>query len=198
MQNLNSIINGIVKNKNLEWNLIKIKIYKKWFDITGINIHNHSNINKYNKGTLYITTESNVWAQELSYMKYQLIKKYEKILKGKYVKDIIFRVGKIDLKKNLIYLPQKKNPSKNNISNTINQTIDKKKIKSIVKNIKNKTFRKLTENLFVNLELEKLNRSIKKKLDIVKYDTYIRENNVNTNNIGINTNFFNQDDEDLL
>ncbi len=62
-----------------------------WDKIVGKGIAKRASIEKYEKGTLFVSVSNNVWLQELVLMKEKLIKKLSKAT-GVTLKDIIFYI----------------------------------------------------------------------------------------------------------
>ncbi|TCS81878.1 DUF721 domain-containing protein [Pectinatus cerevisiiphilus] len=78
--------------KSPEYKLYLIKFY--WESIVGKEIAEHAIPKNFAFGVLYIGTSSSVWANNLLYMKFDIIDKINNALKYKLIKDIHFTYGK--------------------------------------------------------------------------------------------------------
>lgn len=145
-QSVGTILPRALKNliKTPEYKLHLIKFY--WEDIVGKDIADHAEPRNFAFGILYIGTSSSVWANNLLYMKFDIINKINNALKYKLVKNINFTYGKkgsnkilsgkveekIDTKKTLAKI-QLSQQDINVVEEKCNQIKDKDLAKSIKK-----------------------------------------------------------------
>ncbi|MDI6731443.1 MAG: DUF721 domain-containing protein [Candidatus Margulisbacteria bacterium] len=69
------------------------KILSAWKEVVGEKIGSHTEAVKISHGMLFVSTSSPVWAQELSFLKDELMGKLNLVAGSQIIKDIRFRCG---------------------------------------------------------------------------------------------------------
>lgn len=90
IENIADVLDGALINLGLKKSIEKQKALIYWEKAVGGKIAGNTQAIKIKKQTLYVNTSSSVWAQELSLMKNQLIKKLNSCLGEEAIHDIRF------------------------------------------------------------------------------------------------------------
>lgn len=73
-----------------------LAIHSAWPKISGANMAKKTMPLKIVGKTLYLRVETSAWMEELKYLKEDIIKNINNVIKQNAVEDVIFRLGKID------------------------------------------------------------------------------------------------------
>jgi predicted nucleic acid-binding Zn ribbon protein len=90
-EELGSVINQIVSDSDIGKKIKKFNIFNHWADIVGSDIGAKTKPQKLLRQTLYISVTSSTWANELSLMSGQLIKKINDFVGETVVKELRFK-----------------------------------------------------------------------------------------------------------
>ncbi|WP_182187404.1 DUF721 domain-containing protein [Pectinatus frisingensis] len=143
-------------SKAPEYKFYLIKFY--WENIVGKEIAAHAIPKNFAFGVLYIGTSSSVWANNLLYMKYDILNKINTILKYKIIKDIKFTYGKAGSNKEIPVKILQKNDMKKLLSE-INLTLaEQDSIDKCCRNIRDEELAKRIKKIM----------STHKKIDKIK------------------------------
>src|SRR4030043_415766 len=93
-EELGSVINKIVSDSDIGRKIKKFNIFNHWPDIVGNDIGNKTKPEKLLRQTLYISVTSSTWANELSLMSGQLIKKINDFVGETVVKELRFKTAR--------------------------------------------------------------------------------------------------------
>ena len=93
-EELGSVINKIVSDSDIGRKIKKFNIFNHWSDIVGSDIGNKTKPEKLLRQTLYISVSSSTWANELSLMSGQLIKKINDFVGETVVKELRFKTSR--------------------------------------------------------------------------------------------------------
>ena len=93
-EELGSVINKIVSDSDIGKKIKKFNIFNHWPDIVGSDIGNKTKPEKLLRQTLYISVTSSTWANELSLMSGQLIKKINDFVGETVVKELRFKTAR--------------------------------------------------------------------------------------------------------
>lgn len=93
IQDIKSILNRYISEKDIEGKLKKFNIFNHWPEIVGKEIGNKTRPQKIFKGILYILVSSPTWANELDMMSTQLIEKINRYIGEPVIKDLRFRLN---------------------------------------------------------------------------------------------------------
>ena len=93
-EELGSVINKIVSDSDIGKKIKKFNIFNHWSDIVGSEIGNKTKPEKLLRQTLYISVTSSTWANELSLMSGQLIKKINDFVGETVVKELRFKTAR--------------------------------------------------------------------------------------------------------
>lgn len=86
---VDSVIEKVLSGMDLLTQTRRYQIFYYWPKIMG-DISDHAKPRRIDGDVLYVATSSSTWAQELTMMKRDIIKKIESTLGGKYINDIYF------------------------------------------------------------------------------------------------------------
>ena len=90
MQKLKAAINNLLKAAGLEAGVSQNKALLVWDDVVGAKVSENTTPEKVEAGTLYIKASNPTWRQELVFKKEDIIKKLNKKLGEKTIKEIKF------------------------------------------------------------------------------------------------------------
>ena len=90
MQKLKSAINNLLKAAGLEAGVAQNKALLVWDDVVGAKVSENTKPEKVEAGTLYIKASNSTWRQELVFKKEDILKKLNKKLGEKIIKEIKF------------------------------------------------------------------------------------------------------------
>jgi len=93
-EEIGSVINKIVSDSEIGKKIKKFNIFNHWPDIVGSDIGNKTKPEKLLRQTLYISVTSSTWANELSLMSGQLIKKINDFVGETIVKELRFKIAR--------------------------------------------------------------------------------------------------------
>ena len=91
IEDIGSIIGDVVKNLNIRSELNISNIFNRWEEIVGAEIYKKTKPERITRGILYISVTTSTWANELSLMSGQLIKKINSFIGEEVVKSIRFK-----------------------------------------------------------------------------------------------------------
>ncbi len=91
LDDIGSIIKDVVENSGMKSKLNISKIFNRWKEIVGDEICKKTEPVRITRGTLYVSVSTSTWANELSLMSEQLVKKINSFIGKEVVKDIRFR-----------------------------------------------------------------------------------------------------------
>lgn len=89
---LETIINKLVADSEIGKKIKRYNIFNHWPEIVGSEISKKTKPEKLYKGLLYISVANSTWANELSFMSEQLIKKINTYIGEQLVKGIRFKL----------------------------------------------------------------------------------------------------------
>ena len=90
MQKLKAAINNLLKAAGLEAGVSQNKALLVWDDVVGAKVSENTTPEKVEAGTLYIKASNPTWRQELLFKKEEILKKLNKKLGEKTIKEIKF------------------------------------------------------------------------------------------------------------
>ena len=90
MQKLKSAINKFLKASGLETGVSQNKALLVWREVVGTKVSENTTPEKVEAGTLYIKASNPTWRQELMFKKEDILKKLNKKLGEKTIKEIKF------------------------------------------------------------------------------------------------------------
>ena len=90
MQKLKAAINNLLKAAGLEAGVSQNKALLIWDDVVGAKVSENTTPEKVEAGTLYIKASNPTWRQELMFKKEEILKKLNKRLGEKTIKEIKF------------------------------------------------------------------------------------------------------------
>ena len=90
MQKLKAAINNLLKAAGLEAGVSQNKALLVWDDVVGARVSENTTPEKVEAGTLYIKASNPTWRQELMFKKEDILKKLNKKLGEKTIKEIKF------------------------------------------------------------------------------------------------------------
>ena len=90
MQKLKAAINNLLKAAGLEAGVSQNKALLIWDDVVGAKVSENTTPEKVEAGTLYIKASNPTWRQELMFKKEEILKKLNKRLGEKIIKEIKF------------------------------------------------------------------------------------------------------------
>ena len=90
MQKLKAAINKLLQAAGLEAGVSQNKALLVWDDVVGAKVSENTTPEKVEAGTLYIKASNPTWRQELMFKKEEILKKLNKKLGEKIIKEIKF------------------------------------------------------------------------------------------------------------
>jgi len=90
MQKLKAAINSLLKAAGLDAGVAQNKALLVWDDVVGAKVSENTTPEKVEAGTLYIKASNPTWRQELVFKKEDILKKLNKKLGEKTIKEIKF------------------------------------------------------------------------------------------------------------
>ena len=90
MQKLKAAINNLLKAAGLDAGVAQNKALLVWDDVVGAKVSENTTPEKVEAGTLYIKASNPTWRQELMFKKEEILKKLNKKLGEKIIKEIKF------------------------------------------------------------------------------------------------------------
>lgn len=93
MEELGSVISRFLDDKDINHNLKKFSIFNHWADIVGTEIAKKSRPVKIFKEILYIKVINPVWANEMSLMSVQIIKKINGFIGADEIRGLKFKLN---------------------------------------------------------------------------------------------------------
>ena len=90
MQKLKAAINNLLKAAGLDAGVAQNKALLVWDDVVGVKVSENTTPEKVEAGTLYIKASNSTWRQELVFKKDDILKKLNKKLGEKTIKEIKF------------------------------------------------------------------------------------------------------------
>ena len=90
MQKLKAAISNLLKAAGLEAGVSQNKALLIWDDVVGAKVAENTTPEKVEAGTLYIKASNPTWRQELMFKKEEILKKLNKKLGEKIIKEIKF------------------------------------------------------------------------------------------------------------
>lgn len=91
IDNIGNIIDDVIKKMDIKRKLNISNIFNRWEEIVGAEIYKKTKPERIIRGILYISVSTSTWANELSLMSGQLIKKINSFVGEEVVKNIRFR-----------------------------------------------------------------------------------------------------------
>ena len=92
-ENLRFILNSYILKREINLKLKKFGIFNHWSDIVGSDVAKRTKPIKISKDTLIIKVANSVWANELSLMSRQILKKINDFVGEEVIKDLKFRLN---------------------------------------------------------------------------------------------------------
>ena len=90
MQKLKAAISNLLKAAGLDAGVAQNKALLVWDDVVGVKVSENTTPEKVEAGTLYIKASNPTWRQELMFKKEDILKKLNKKLGEKTIKEIKF------------------------------------------------------------------------------------------------------------
>ena len=90
MKHIELILKKAIEKNGFNHYVNQQKAIDRWSEIVGKTISENTKATKMSNGVLYIETKNSTWRQELQLQKQDIVKKLNKKLKNKIIKDIRF------------------------------------------------------------------------------------------------------------
>jgi len=91
VENIGSVMDSVIQDMGMGKRLKKSNIFNHWEDIAGREIAKRARPRKLANMTLYISVTSSTWANELSLMSEELVKKINSFAGEEIVKTVRFK-----------------------------------------------------------------------------------------------------------
>jgi predicted nucleic acid-binding Zn ribbon protein len=91
-ERINKILPRVLKSLNLDQRLKEVELVKKWPEIVGKNIAQHTRAININDANLFVSVDSPVWQAQLFLLKNKILKKFNEL--GANLNDIKFIIEK--------------------------------------------------------------------------------------------------------
>lgn len=95
LQAIKSILENIVPKINGAPPLAHFHIQEVWKETVGVHIAKKTYADGIRNGIVYVNVETSAWMQELTFMKPEILKRLNEVLPAPGVKDIRFKLGKM-------------------------------------------------------------------------------------------------------
>lgn len=95
LESVGEVIESMITRLGIKQRLKRAQIVEEWGRIVGGKIAQETRAERVRGSTLFVSTSSPVWAQELEFMKPEILKKIREELGKGVVTDIRFRTGSI-------------------------------------------------------------------------------------------------------
>ncbi|NLE19964.1 MAG: DUF721 domain-containing protein [Clostridiales bacterium] len=92
-ESIADILAKMARQTSLGLNLEQAEIWEHWTELVGEHLAPHCSPHNIKDGQLRITVESTVWMHKASYIKWDLIKRINRMAGKELVSDIFFRLG---------------------------------------------------------------------------------------------------------
>jgi len=89
-QTLGNVLNNLIKDLGIEEKIDENKAIAIWPEIVGTNVSCNSEVEIVKDGILFVKVKSDVWRNELIFLKFDLIKKLNEKIGKKIIVDIRF------------------------------------------------------------------------------------------------------------
>ncbi|MBC7475119.1 MAG: DUF721 domain-containing protein [Candidatus Sericytochromatia bacterium] len=156
MHNINSSISQFAKKLNLKTINERIYIVGLWSEIIGEEVAKKTQADRIVDGVLFIEVSSSSWLNEISFLKEDIIQKYNEKLGKKTVKEVKCYIKKNDD----IYIPTiRKKSEKDNKRIIINEKLsieDKKQIEDQTNTIEDERLREALQKFLENGRIKEL------------------------------------------
>ncbi|MFA7691908.1 MAG: DUF721 domain-containing protein [Candidatus Hydrogenedentes bacterium] len=100
-QPIGDILQKMLDTTTLGENLEQAKIWEHWEELTGKHLAAHCKPVNIKEGQLRITVESPVWMHKISYIKWDLIQRINRMAGKEIVSDVYFLLDRDDVEKDL-------------------------------------------------------------------------------------------------
>jgi hypothetical protein len=102
MYQLNSILSEYFIERRRKTDYNKFYIYTNYEKIVGKSISKNTKINNISNGIIYIYCRNSIWVNELTVLKDNLIKKVNDKIYPNKIKDMVFKIGNVKSKTELV------------------------------------------------------------------------------------------------
>jgi len=92
---LGELLSDRLKAMGLEQNIREQRAMLVWNEVVGAQVASAAQPEFARDGILFVVTKSAVWANELTFLKREIISKLNQKLRGNAIRDIVLRTGKI-------------------------------------------------------------------------------------------------------
>ena len=92
-ESVGDILARMVQQTTLGLNLEQAKIWENWAELVGGHLAAHCTPHNIKDGQLRVTVESAVWMHKLSYIKWDLLKRINRMAGKELVSDLFFRLA---------------------------------------------------------------------------------------------------------
>lgn len=155
LEDIKNVLNQTMEELGLKRGIENAKALTCWEEVVGDKIAAHSQAFKVKKGTLFVTTTSPTWAQELSLMRKELIKKINKHTTQDKIYEIRFVARGVN--------PKDKSDFNKNLESLENTPLTKVDINEIEKTIAELKDQELKERLKRVLICDKKLKNLQKR-----------------------------------
>ena len=92
-QKIGDILKTVLKQRNIELSVKDQSIWDAWSKAVGPLIASQTNVDRFNRETLFLKVSSPAWMHQLQFMKNDIIQKMNDILGKEVVKKLFFYIG---------------------------------------------------------------------------------------------------------
>ena len=93
MIDISSVISNLSKSLGFETRMIELSVQKRWHEIMGENIANHTRPGEIRYKKLYINVDNPLWMHHLLFFKEEMLKKVNDLIGREVVSEIRFKLG---------------------------------------------------------------------------------------------------------
>lgn len=145
LKDIKSTLNQTISELGLKKGIEGAKVLTCWSQVAGNKVAQHTHAYRIKKDTLFVTTSSPVWAQELSLIKQELVNKINKRLGEERINDIRF-LPRGDIKRE----EELKDESRESLNGVYLTKKEISKIESVVKDIPNTNLKDRLKRVIVS------------------------------------------------
>lgn len=93
MVDISSVINNLSKSLGFETKMVELSIQKRWGEIMGENMANHTRPEQIRYKKLYIKVDNSIWMHQLLFLKEEIIRRVNCSIGREIIKEVRFKQG---------------------------------------------------------------------------------------------------------
>lgn len=93
MTDISSVIKNLSKSLGFEQKMVELSIQKRWNEIMGENIANHTRPGQIRYKKLYIEVDNSVWMHQLLFLKEEVLSRVNRSIGREIIDEVRFKLG---------------------------------------------------------------------------------------------------------